>query len=147
MVSLDLFSLAEQTKIAKVLKNILGNIICCKVLSSDFWERESLWLCYAGIWSCCVMFREIKRMGVLPATAKQHYPTQNNRRSSCARDTLAKTIKKEKKKKTEWCVRDSQGPHTKNYYYIYIRKQSRWIHAYFKTYMFVLSLRVTFFTF
>jgi len=49
------------------------------------------------------MLRGIKGMGVLPTAAKQHYPTQNNRRASCARETLAKIThtETEKKKKEE----------------------------------------------
>lgn len=47
------------------------------------------------------MLRGIKGMGVLPTAAKQHYPTQNNRRASCARETLAKITHTETEKKTE----------------------------------------------
>lgn len=61
-------------------------------------ERESV-LCCAGIWPCCVMLKGIKGMGVLPTAAKQHYPTQNNRRASCARETLAKITHTETEKR------------------------------------------------
>lgn len=54
------------------------------------------------------MLRGIKGMGVLPTAAKQHYPTQNNRRASCARETLAKITHTETEKRDGGKIRSNR---------------------------------------